>query len=197
MVSGSAWAAIAGTAHDFSDGTVQTGYNVGEAWAGGEMCGVCHAPHLAPANTGSTSLPLWNRAGDASTAASFTMYPTGGTIDGAIDATPNAVSQVCLSCHDGSIALDAFGGAATGTVTITTGDTVLVDNDFTDDHPISIVYSATDTGLVASGTLPATITLFGGKVECGTCHDVHDAGNEKLLAETNVGSVLCTTCHVK
>ena len=38
--------------------------------------------------------------------------------------------------------------------------------------------------------------LYDGKMECATCHDVHDKqGNAGLLRKTDVGSALCLTCH--
>ena len=40
--------------------------------------------------------------------------------------------------------------------------------------------------------------LFGGKVECSSCHDVHNSyGNDNLLYRDNSGSDLCLTCHIK
>jgi predicted CXXCH cytochrome family protein len=41
--------------------------------------------------------------------------------------------------------------------------------------------------------------LFGGKVECESCHDVHNTQNDglKLLWVEDTGSNLCFSCHAK
>ena len=39
--------------------------------------------------------------------------------------------------------------------------------------------------------------LFNGKVECSSCHLVHDPSIPPFLRKSNAGSQLCLTCHVK
>jgi predicted CXXCH cytochrome family protein len=40
--------------------------------------------------------------------------------------------------------------------------------------------------------------LFNGRMECASCHDVHNAfNNDELLLKPNGGSGLCLTCHNK
>jgi predicted CXXCH cytochrome family protein len=41
------------------------------------------------------------------------------------------------------------------------------------------------------------IKLFAGKVECPTCHAVHDPTNTPFLRTANGGSTLCLKCHDK
>ncbi len=65
----------------------------------GEVCVYCHTPHGA--NGSAQGAPLWNRA--ASTA-EYTLYSQGNLpISG-----PGPNSVTCLSCHDGTIAIDAI-----------------------------------------------------------------------------------------
>ena len=177
---------IAGSAHDFS----------GDVWSGGEICIVCHAAHDADLSVAAEA-PLWNHEITTST---FLEYSS-GTLDGTVTNDLNTTSKLCLSCHDGTVALDSFGGA-TGTELMTGG--ALLSTDLTNDHPVSIDYNVTDTGLFPVGSasgLGSTIDsdlLFGGNVECASCHDVHDtAGNAALLRIDNAGSALCLTCHNK
>jgi predicted CXXCH cytochrome family protein len=78
-----------------------------------------------------------------------------------------------------------------------------------DDHPVSFVYNTSlsiqDDGLkdpsTESTALGNTIEidlLYEGRVECASCHDVHDlAGISNLLRFSNEGSALCITCHDK
>jgi len=183
-----AQAAITGSPHDFSS----------EAWnVSGEVCITCHTPHNADSVQGT---PLWNHE---TTTATFTMYP-GFDLDSPVPTEPSGSSKTCLSCHDGTVALDSFGGATGGTNM--TGD-ALLGNDLSNDHPISFTYDAAlataDGELVTPvGGQVGVLHLIGGRVECGTCHDVHRrAGdvdpNSKLLAMDNSGSSLCFTCHTK
>jgi predicted CXXCH cytochrome family protein len=184
---------IAGSDHDFS----------GETWnPGGEICEVCHTPHNAV--TGLTA-PLWNH--EVSTA-TYTLYTS--TVSPSFDATasqPDGTSKLCLSCHDGTVAMDNFGGQTGGT-DFMTGDHLL-GTDLSNDHPISFTYdtalATTDGGLfdpaTASSGLGSTIAsdlLLANKVQCSSCHDVHNgSGVAKLLVKSNAGSALCLTCHNK
>mgnify|MGYP001823917022 FL=1 len=186
---GTASAQIANTAHDFS----------GDTWSGGEICVVCHAPHNNAATV--SGAPLWNHA--LTTTTGFTPYDS-NTFN-ATAGNPSGTSLLCLSCHDGTVALDSFGGT-TGTTFLTGADNL--GKDLSNDHPISFAY---DTALAtADGELfdPATATtalggtiaadlLFGGSMECASCHDVHGTGNTALLLIPNTGSDLCLTCHNK
>lgn len=185
---------ITGSAHDFTT----------KSWnASGEMCNACHTPHnsLTIADA-----PLWDHQ---VTVATFTLY-TSPSMDATfgVGAQPSGSSKLCLSCHDGTVALDNFGGVTTGTNFIAgVGN---VGNDLANDHPVSFTYDAAlataDGGLfnpttVNSG-LGGTITadlLYAGKVECSSCHDVHRGGSAtgKLLVKSNAASALCLTCHDK
>jgi predicted CXXCH cytochrome family protein len=182
-------AGIAGSKHDFSS----TG------WSGGEICIVCHTPHNADTSVAGT--PLWNHA---VTASSYTVYSS-STLN-AVVGQPSGVSKLCLSCHDGTVALDSFGGA-TGTHMIT--GTANLGTNLSNDHPISFTYdtalATADGGLfdpaVKTSGIGGTVShdlLFSGKLECASCHDVHNGlGIANLLRKANTGSALCLTCHNK
>ncbi len=176
---------IQGSEHDFS----------GQGWSGGEICVVCHTPHNA--NTTVNDAPLWNHE---VTATSFTTYST-STLDGAIGA-PDGVSKLCLSCHDGTVAIDNFGATTNGSNFVTGSENL--GTDLGDDHPISVTYDAaadgelhpTTTSVSGIGTIDDM--LYSSKVECASCHDVHNStNNTNLLVVDNSGSALCLTCHDK
>ena len=177
-----------------------------------QICVYCHAPHNGanPADG-----PLWNHE---VTAATYTMYasPT-GTFDGAgtIAAGPTGASKLCLSCHDGTVALDSFGGA-TGTNFIS--GNYLLGTDLSNDHPISFTYDtalatadggladpATTTVTIGEGTDTKTGTIAElmlptGELQCSSCHDVHNKfaiAGQKLLRISLNNSDLCLTCHTK
>jgi hypothetical protein len=193
---------ISGSAHDFS----------GNGWANGEVCVVCHTPHTAPGADG----PLWNRADYDAVAVNFTMYPD-TNLDGTTDADPTGDSVICLSCHEGTLAIDSFGGA-TGTILIGSLNSAAdLDTDLSDDHPVSLTYNTADAELrgtgdavsFANGTDSGTVAdmLQGGKVQCSSCHDVHNTqagnwSNNYLLRVANdstngTASGLCIACHAK
>lgn len=187
FLSATVWGEIRGSAHDFST----------KSWAGGQICAVCHVPH----NSTQAVVPLWNHE---STKATFTLYSS-PTFTATIS-QPSASSKACLSCHDGTVALDSFGGKL-GT-TYLTGPTLL-GTDLSNDHPVSFLY---DSALATSnGRLydPATATsgirttiradlLFNDRMECASCHDPHNNANQPgLLVKSNAGSALCLTCHKK
>lgn len=188
---------ITGSGHDFS----------GNAWANNEICIVCHTPHNG---TSTSNAPLWNR--QLSSVASYTLYSSltmdaGTAIDPVANSTSN--SRLCLSCHDGTVALENFGGVTNGTTTIGLYGTGVgnIGTDLSNDHPISFTYDAAlciaDPGLNDPTTTPVlngTITtqmLFGGQLECASCHDVHDNSYGYFLRMDNTNSALCLTCHNK
>jgi predicted CXXCH cytochrome family protein len=186
---------ITGSAHDFSTQT----------WAGGQICVPCHAPH----NTATLAeAPLWNHALSTAT---YTLYTT-STMN-SVMAQPAGVSKLCLSCHDGTVAVNSFGGT-TGTTLITGTDNLGIN--LSNDHPIGITYDAalvTADGALKPITTAVTIgagtktrvgtiasnMLYAGKLECASCHDVHNTftNGGKLLKVTAAGSAICIACHDK
>ena len=107
-----------------------------------EVCMFCHTPHAAnPVG------PLWNRPDPGhyyQVYRSSTLTATVGQ--------PTGTSRMCLSCHDGTIALTQTynpRNAMPGTIYITPQDAGYIGTDLTDDHPISFTY---DSALVAKNT---------------------------------------------
>ncbi len=151
-----------------------------------DLCRYCHTPH----NSRSVA-PLWDRSDSLAT---FIPYASGGTMEG----TPAVagVSLGCLSCHDGVTAFDAVAGT-TGTVgnnlnvTDFPGTTAIVGIDLTNDHPIGM--SITAAGITAGQSV---FPIFGGNVECASCHDVHLPGTAGYFLRVEDGT-MCETCHTK
>lgn len=200
LMAGANAGTIVGSAHDFS----MTGWGDTD-----EICIFCHTPHNA--DTTVALAPLWNH--ELTTLNDFTVYSS-ATLDAVVD-QPDGVSILCLSCHDGTVAVDSFGGR-TGTRFITEDSRVYIGKDLSDDHPISFVYddaladldgglfhpSSTEVIIGSDKTKTGTITdimLFNDKVQCATCHDVHNTftDGDNLLRISNTASGLCLTCHDK
>lgn len=158
-----AHAGIKGSKHDLSS----TGSAQQLSGSTTEICVFCHTPHGSNTNA---SVPLWNKALEANPDTAYTRYSALQTssLDGA-EAPIGSVSIACLSCHDGTQAMDVVinapgsgGYVATGsefdagTVGVMTGTPLpnLTQN-LKDDHPISIQYA----GGGCTATTPACTTF--------------------------------------
>jgi cytochrome c551/c552 len=180
---------IAGSPHDFRS-------SANTQWVTTtEICVVCHAPHNNDMGDGNATL-LWNRS--YTTAQAYTPYANTDTMTDGQVGQPSGVSKLCLSCHDGTVAIDSFGGDSAGTRFLVDGDPAFVGLDLSDDHPISFAYPSTSSSSgdpelhVKTKTMPtwggadATATieeamLIGGNVACASCHDVD---NTNAVAST-------------
>jgi hypothetical protein len=182
-----------------------------------QVCVMCHAPHN-PSNA--SAGPLWNHA--MSAVASYTMYKSPSTL--ATIEQPGPTSKLCLSCHDGTVAILAYGGTTTGMTMIDAygpAGRPVIGQDLSNDHPIGFVYDAalvakdstklkpTSTSVTIgasstrSGTIASLLLDGGTKMECSSCHDVHNkftvatANGRGLVKVSTGGSTLCVTCHIK
>lgn len=199
-----AWPGVENSVHDFRT-----------ELAIDEVCVVCHTPHNAvdPVAAGLDYAPLWAHE---STIGVYTLYAS-ATLDHT-PGQPDGASKLCLSCHDGSIAIDNYGGTTTGTVYVddaafdglpgsASGSALNFGTNLDNDHPVSFSYDAvaaadpevlpSSTATPIGGTIASRL-LVDGRVQCSSCHDVHDVdGNPSLLVITNEGSALCLVCHDK
>lgn len=203
---------IKNTKHDLSSGTTAAIRSNED-----EICVFCHTPHNA-----TRKVPLWNHT---VTSSSFTTYFS-TTIDGATNlvkgdaSTAASVSVLCLSCHDGSVALGSVVKNYSGAITINdvpgkvTGGVLVsaaaLGTDLSNDHPVGITYK-TDVGDLRSLTGTKVVDpldptkfcqLFGTSapytVECASCHAVHGGTTaEPFLRFSNANSRLCLACHLK
>jgi predicted CXXCH cytochrome family protein len=189
---------IFGSPHDFR----------GPPWKrSGEICLPCHVPH----STQTLPAPLWDLGLSSDT---YIVY--GMTRSPAANAKPSrqpdGLSKICLSCHDGIIASEVYGGH-TGASAGDPGRGPMAGMPG-NDHPISFVYDSAlamkDKDLYDPATRPSGMAggtgtidadlLFLKRMECASCHDVHNTKavpGTKLLVKETAGSALCLTCHNK
>lgn len=159
-----------------------------------EICVFCHTPHNS-----SPQKPLWNREDPA---LNYTLY-TSSTTDATI-VQPDGSSLLCLSCHDGTIALGNVLSRtvpismAGGITTMPPGNTNLT-KDISKDHPVSFFYNSDLAGIDGQLNNPSTLTgpvkLENQKVQCISCHDPHRDLFDNFLTATNRYSELCIYCH--
>lgn len=177
VMQGAATAALTGiaaTKHNLSSTNSIVGANKFTASNNtSEICAFCHTPHGADT---SAPAPLWNRV--MSSPAIYTTYAALGTstLDGAT-APVGSVSLACLSCHDGTQAMntvinqsgsggyvssgsvqagDWTGNAATAGIVGSLGNAgiALIGTDLSNDHPVGIQYAG--GGFLSSDNLAGT-----------------------------------------
>ncbi len=170
-------AGIAATKHNLSSAGLATQAN---SFSGTQaICVFCHTPHGADATA---SVPLWNRVLPATSTYKLYSDLNTSSLDGKI-ANVGSVSIACLSCHDGTQAMNvminqpgsggydpagapmtgtwtgpASGATPVGSLNYATASIVNIGTDLTNDHPIGIQYggggpSGTDTDGPYTGTL--------------------------------------------
>ncbi len=175
------------------------------------VCVFCHTVH-----NGGTEAPLWNH--ETNTGQSYQLYTSNS-----LDMGPVVLhdgSFVCLSCHDGTIAINSLnalagatgappytygtpgGSGLDGSGKLLTSADGHVGTDLTDDHPVGITYDQSkDLDFVPKtgnpSLYPDKLLSQGLFVECSSCHDPHNNTNSYFLVEPNTNSDLCTRCHIK
>ena len=199
---------IAGTKHNLS----ASGPGPIRASTETQVCVFCHTPHDSnPAG------PLWNH--QLSSGVNYLKY-TSPTLDAytsqATAPDPNGASKLCLSCHDGTVALGAVSKGviplAGGKTALASGDAGFVGTDLSRTHPISFVVTdqlvatnnAKDSPLnpLAAMRADPQVHLDGeGRVQCTACHDPHSddnfgsSGVHFYNKPQRAGT--CTVCHAQ
>lgn len=181
-----------------------------------QVCIFCHTPHNA-----NPMAPLWNH--DVTAVTNYVHYwtPTMNAYPSAATAPEiDGHSRLCLSCHDGTVALGAIvsktadiqmqvvpGKVDAGGRII--GGPGFVGTDLSGSHPISFVFDAalaaadgnlnwplsdSDVKLYATGT--------GMGLQCTSCHDPHDDSKANDPANPNLRfwrkatyDEVCLVCH--
>ncbi len=185
-----------------------------------EICVFCHTPHGASAPGATFRAPIWNRNLDYQAGRTYQLYDQvwsfsfEGVLNDAAGQRPTGYSRLCLSCHDGTVALgnviNAPGsGGYLGRVPMTgnlgpggtipqgsgdlTGDTRRLGLDLRNDHPISFAF---DQALVAKDqelVNPGPPLQYPAKVSDPTPLSParRYPGNDPNVYD----SVQCTSCH--
>ena len=201
VMAGAAFAGVAGTPHDLTGGS-------------GEICVACHTPHGAVV---STNGPLWNRN---QASQSYTVY-TSATFDMGPASVSAPQSIACLTCHNG-VASTVVNAPGPGTTSPSSYDIAAgaianwdatpntfanIGTDLSNDHPIGFTYNTTadvqNNGFptVTANQIGSTgMYVYAGKMECATCHDVHNQAVPSrspvyFLRTSNTNSAMCLACH--
>lgn len=200
-VSAQAAGGISGSPHDFSGAITNAAYGTPSfAWNNRKgTCSPCHAAHHTDEDQ---IAPLWIHG---TSQAAFVPY-TSPTMDATVGA-PSGHSLACLSCHDGTVALnEGINGAVLGNTASPwqyIDDAAKIGPNLHTTHPISFVYNgglaAADGGLEDPGsykigdpknsltvkTAPVPTSWSGTSLTGKTI-------DEALLFE---GKMECSSCH--
>ena len=155
------------------------------------ICIFCHTPHNATPLS-----PLWNKELEPRT---YTVYDSPTLRAGPLP-QPSGATKLCLSCHDGTIAMGTVVNPAAGIPmdhdTLGIASLSNFGLDLSGHHPVSFAYhqALPNPDLAAS---PPTDLVYGGmdEIHCTTCHDPHNDTYGKFLLKDNRYSALCTSCH--
>lgn len=163
------------------------------------VCAYCHTPHHALADPTGDLQPLWSHQ--------YTAYLTNfipyrsPTLQAQIIDPLLGPSRLCMSCHDGVVAVDqhygmpglkvGLGGDGWGgrDIGLASGGNA----DLSNDHPIGFSYRDAFDNDVGAGLFPVTrafidngnnpdltiedVLLEGEYLTCASCHDVHNRDN--------------------
>lgn len=192
---------VVGSKHDFSS----TGGGTYKSSTFDQVCAYCHVSHQVSA--AGKQYPLWNH--QLSAVATYNKYSssTFNALNTNIQdiglGTPGTAtaSHLCLSCHDGTVAVNTvyknpidgstsipnFTGGNAGKVT---GPT-LVGNDLSDDHPVNFDYTKAQAGTGNPYIKPVNVATS----SVGTPPNALPLYPGGSGANTFTYSVQCATCH--
>lgn len=198
-----AMASIAGSKHDFS----------AASWSDQAVCKPCHTPHNAIAaditgriwahtlSTNATYIYHGSKVtpADGVTSADGTSSLSLTELDGA--------TRLCLSCHDGTVALDSFMGrnAPASDGVVMGGDpnhgstAANLGTDLSNDHPVGYRAMYKDTTIGGRNKPYADAKAAGLKFATSptavSAADLAKLPAGTTLTYTNYPSVSCVTCH--
>lgn len=197
---------VTGSIHDMNVWANSYG---GEPDEFGRVCVFCHTPHNAtPIDDELNPTPLWNHefsAQDFSTGVYQWATPENTVLT--VEDPLVGPSRLCMSCHDGVVAVDQHGPsrAYAGSLTLTGDAAVGRGGDLTDDHPIGFSYGQALVARNTSGLnfieLVPKEYMFASAVTpsgtAGTYDTVVRAQGGRLISDVLYqGDVMtCASCH--
>ena len=164
-------------------------------------CTFCHAPHSGLGGV----TPLWNQTLSKAT---YTPYSSTTSVErGKTQPTLGVTSSLCLSCHDGTVAVGQ--SAAYGRLPVT-GSMNNVDafgTNLSGSHPFSMVLPLKDASNLTASLVTqhktadptGAVKLINGNIECTSCHNPHVQGTDKIaqnfLVRDSSKGQMCLACH--
>ncbi len=198
-------ATVVGTVHNLS----VTGPGEVRSFVETEVCKFCHIPHSVD-----TPVPLWGHALSQARYEVPDLRFSGSPVPAP---QPDGASRLCLSCHDGTVALGDVTGEARvipmrGGDRLAPGRPGYIGTDLSGSHPVSFVVP---DGVTLGGDPESDMVLrplaaiesdqdvrldAAGKMQCTTCHDPHadryySPGRVPRFWVKPTVEEVCLTCH--
>lgn len=178
---------IANSAHDWSK----------EAWnVKRDLCGPCHMAHGTDPNN--QLIPLW---GHATSARTFTPFTSPTLVKANVTiGQPTGTSKACLSCHDGSLAVNQYGGGVQGGTErkVNSDYWIGASGDLRGDHPVSFTYDTALSQTIPYGSLYDPHTRVLGEVVASGNNLAGDTIEKALLSPDPASGkyqLQCASCH--
>ena len=163
-------------------------------------CTFCHAPHSGVGGI----TPLWNQTLSTQ---SYTLYNSTTFKQQSTQPTLGRSSSLCLSCHDGTVAVGQSAAYGRIPTSGTLNNMDVLGTNLSSSHPFNMVKPLKDApdmaaSLVAQGVTAdptGAVKLIAGNVECISCHSPHvqgiDTVAQKFLVRDSSNGQMCLSCH--
>ena len=166
-----------------------------------DPCLYCHVPHSGIQNTNPA---LWSQTLSTQT---YTTYSSTTLHNVTQQPILGQDSSLCLSCHDGTVAVGQKQPYGTIPMTGSMYPKDVFGTNLQGSHPFSLKLPLVDAAdlvpsLVASGTTAdplKAVKLINRDVECTTCHTPHvqaiDTVSQNFLVRDSSSGQMCLSCH--
>jgi predicted CXXCH cytochrome family protein len=166
-----------------------------------DACLYCHAPH---SGVQTPNAALWSQTLSAQT---YTDYSSTTMHNTTQQTALGGSSSLCLSCHDGTVAIGQTQPYGQQSMTGSMNTSDLFGATLQGSHPFSLKLPMVDSpDLVPALTATHTtadpskaVTLVNNNVECTSCHSPHvqaiDKVSQNFLVRDGSSGQLCLACH--
>jgi len=166
-----------------------------------DACLYCHAPH---SGVGTPNAALWSQTLSSQ---SYAAYSSTTLHNAPQQPTLGGSSSLCLSCHDGTVAVGQTQPYGTLPMTGNMTSTDVFGSGLQGSHPFSLKMPMADAphlvpSLVATHTTAdpqGAVKLINNNVECTSCHAPHaqaiDPISQNFLVRDSSNGQLCLSCH--
>jgi hypothetical protein len=166
-----------------------------------DPCLFCHAPHSGMQNSNPA---LWSQTLSTQT---YTTYSSTTLHNTSLQPTLGADSSLCLSCHDGTVAVGQTQPYGTIQMSGNMYPADVFGTNLQGSHPFSLKLPLVDApdlvaSLVSNGTTAdplKQVKLINGNVECTSCHTPHiqaiDMMSKNFLVRDSSSGQMCLSCH--
>ena len=163
-------------------------------------CLYCHAPHSGIGG----NTPLWSQSLSVQT---YSMYSSSTAQNSASQPVSGGPSSLCLSCHDGTVAVGTLVPYGTATITGKMPSNDVFGGNLSASHPFSLNKPLKDSPYLVASLISTQTTadpskkvkLINGTVECTSCHEPHvqnlDPVSLEFLVRDASNGQLCLACH--